>query len=104
MKHSEEPWTLGKGVVRIRNEKGTLIAECYTTTHSIRYPSEEEREANAKRIIACVNACKGISNEALEKGILDDGIALVLNAGKDIGVEWIEERPYYEGVNIWGKD
>jgi len=29
-----------------------------------------EEEANARRIVACVNACKGIPTEALEAGVL----------------------------------
>ncbi len=58
-------------------------------------------EANAERIVACVNACKGLTNEVLDKGILADAIALVLNAGKDIGITWDGMTPYYEGVKVW---
>lgn len=32
--------------------------------------------ANAKRIVACVNACAGITNEALEAGIVLDSVKL----------------------------
>ena len=71
------------------------VAETYDIAWAI------DSEANAKRIVACVNACKGITNEALEKGIFDDAIALVLNAGKDIGVTWDGMAPYYEGVKVW---
>ena len=33
-----------------------------------RYMSTEERAANARRIVACVNYCQGLHNEWLEKG------------------------------------
>ena len=32
--------------------------------------------ANVKRIVACVNACEGITNEALEKGVVLDSVRL----------------------------
>lgn len=35
-----------------------------------------EQEANAKRIALCVNACAGITNEALEKGVVLDSVRL----------------------------
>lgn len=59
------------------------------------------KQEDAERIVACVNACKGLTNEVLGKGILEDAIALVLNAGKDIGVTWDGATPYYEGVKVW---
>ena len=35
-----------------------------------------EQEANAKRIVACVNACAGITNEALENGVIKEAMEL----------------------------
>jgi hypothetical protein len=32
----------------------------------------EEAEINAARIVACVNACSGIPNEALEAGVIEE--------------------------------
>jgi hypothetical protein len=55
-KHTETPWTLGKGTVRIRNAENVLVAECYTTGNSIRYPGKEEREANAEFIVRACNS------------------------------------------------
>jgi queuine/archaeosine tRNA-ribosyltransferase len=55
-KHTHTPWTLGKGTVRIRNAENVLVAECYTTGNSIRYPIKEEREANAEFIVHACNA------------------------------------------------
>lgn len=43
-------------------------------------------EENARRIVACVNACAGIPTEALEAGVIGDAYAAlsdVLNQGID---------------------
>jgi hypothetical protein len=34
------------------------------------FATNEQHEANARRIVAAVNACQGISTEALEQGVL----------------------------------
>ena len=54
-----------------------------------------EQEANAKRIVACVNACAGITNEALEAGVVEWGV----NMANDItsGDIWKDG----EKVKIW---
>lgn len=59
--HTKEPWHVGdtkNGASFIYGEDGWAIAECLQTKGS--------REANARRIVACVNRCAGISNELLE--------------------------------------
>jgi hypothetical protein len=117
MKHTREPWKadLRLGCFAIYpNGQDRNCLECArddaivyqngrgdkSSPDGYRYLTAEQ-EANAKRIVACVNACKGITNEALEKGILNDAIALVLNAGEDIGVTWDGMAHYYEGVKVW---
>jgi hypothetical protein len=70
MTHSPEPWGChDKGTefptICKERENGTCheIAEltgCQGMTH-------EERVANGERIVACVNACRGIPTEDLEK-------------------------------------
>lgn len=84
MSHRKEPWTENSfGIQPSSNFKQVPIEDF-------------------KRAMICVNACKDISDEALQKGIIDDGIALVLNAGKDIGIEWRDGLiPYYDGVEVW---
>ncbi len=61
--HTPEPWRIGtpppNGEQTIGNEKGLMVAVA-TTGHGV------SAEANARRIVACVNACAGISTEALE--------------------------------------
>lgn len=100
MKHTKEPWE-----ARRDPSYYGIVSEVYAGdkfilgTGGVHSPSE--LEANTKRIVACVNACKGLTNEVLDEGILEDAIALVLNAGKDIGVTWDGAMPYYEGVKVW---
>jgi hypothetical protein len=53
----------------VYQEDGEVI--CYLDNH---YRSNEEAEANARRIVACVNACKGITTENLEtRGVMAVG-------------------------------
>ena len=96
MTYTKAPWGVDDigGLIGIRNKTNCAIAT--TGVNSL-----PQNQIDAERIVACVNACKGITNEALEKGILDDAIALVLNAGKSIGVTWDGMTPYYEGVKVW---
>lgn len=115
MKHTKEPWSLPHfandaincdcGLIFGSNEPeisciGEIFRSKDDSIFESEYPQSEEAKENAKRIIACVNACQGISNEALDAGILDDAIALLLNAGKDVGVTWENGKPYYDGVKV----
>lgn len=56
--HQPEPWKLtfddgGPEDPALRDKEGVIIADVYGS-------------ANGRRIVACVNACKGIQNEVLE--------------------------------------
>ena len=68
MKHTKEPWEFGDiysyGIGFVYGA-GIEVAE--TNGNSL-----EEINANAKRIVACVNACAGITNETLARYKLDD--------------------------------
>lgn len=66
MSHSKEPWSsLPSGevgqcrVIRCAEDGTVACLECHKV------------EANANRIVACVNACHGLSTESLEKGDFD---------------------------------
>ena len=69
MKHTKEPWIIGGTVLdeyedyvrAIEDDIGAIIA---TTCINGEFHT---RDANAKRIVACVNACAGIANETLER-------------------------------------
>ena len=61
--HTKEPWLCDKRTVYALNKKGfnifsAVVQDCRT--------SNSEMEENARRIVACVNACEGISTENLE--------------------------------------
>ncbi len=61
-------------------------------------------DANADRIVACVNACAGITTEALNKGIVKgciDGMRRY-NHNMDKIANWMGVPVYEEGFN--GKD
>lgn len=65
MNHTPEPWTLSKPF------RGDAGGKCVSITgvHSHYYESvdynTEQEKADAERIVACVNACQGLSTESL---------------------------------------
>ena len=63
--HTAEPWFAQRsdhpGGLLIKPIPGQVVAQC---------DEVPEMEANARRICAAINACKGISTEALERGIV----------------------------------
>lgn len=60
MEHTKEPWRVE--LSWITGSDGKRIT-CPTACMS---RDDDENEANERRIVACVNACAGISDEALE--------------------------------------
>jgi len=89
-KHTQEPWSLSEDSTSILDKDGFAIADVTNVAvlddydKKLRIPhwadsplasrdiSEEEQEATARRIVACVNACAGIPTEALDAGVLHD--------------------------------
>ena len=63
MKHTPEPWEVGASrtsVVYANGQKSKVIARMTTNEMIVRNAFEvDEPEANAARIVACVNAMKG---------------------------------------------
>ncbi len=64
-RHTPEPWSVvgpvddGLTVVKIAGPEGWLgVAQAFGDT-------VEEAEENARRIVACVNYCEGMSNDEL---------------------------------------
>ena len=76
--HTKEPWYItwdGQQRVMVRAD----LAPDFTRVVAICYgPNIPERDANARRIAACVNACRGITTEDLEELVK---CGLVLNRG-----------------------
>jgi hypothetical protein len=67
MKHTPEPWSYGGAIptnVWGPSNDGYRVARCdFDGDHE-----NQEAQANARRITACVNHCAGISTEVLEAG------------------------------------
>jgi hypothetical protein len=67
MSYPPEPWHVKShpdaNITLIGNDKGWV----FYLTHNDEFLPEIQ-EANARRIVACVNACEGIPTEALEDG------------------------------------
>lgn len=66
--HTKEPWNVLDGIrisASIKNEiGGGSDSHCVALTNKLM--GAEVAEANARRIVACVNACDGIPTEYLE--------------------------------------
>jgi len=60
--HTKEPWGIhkSKNFVAILDSEGKHLAELWQR-------AEYDSVANARRIVACVNACVGIETETLER-------------------------------------
>ena len=72
--HSRGPWRIGEGgSIYCSPTKVTLGGVVCTVTD----PDHPSANADARRIVACVNACEGISSEALEAGWVGDMQALL---------------------------
>lgn len=78
MKHTKEPWKVSGRADNIRaafsDKYGSWDGAVAVVCQDI-----EEYEANARRIITCVNACSNISNEALQAGFIEKLIAATQN-------------------------
>ena len=109
MKHTREPWSLPHFA---RNdidcdcayifgdpERSLAVAKIYKPTGNKKidseYPPMEQAKENAKRIITCINACKGITTEALDAGIVDWALA------RAIPSDGIRESTTWEDVKVW---
>jgi hypothetical protein len=51
--------------------------------------------ADAKRIVACVNACEGITTEALEKGFVECAVRELADGAVQF---------YFDGVKMFEED
>lgn len=58
--HAQEPWARGERLLDIVSAKGNLVARLAGTAGKC-----EVEDANLRRIVACVNACVGVSNGEL---------------------------------------
>jgi hypothetical protein len=69
--HTKEPWLVidadNHHGTYIENSDGDTICDLYVMDRVAQKPIEQDNaENNARRIVACVNACVGYTNEELE--------------------------------------
>lgn len=63
VKHTPEPWMADlEDYSSVVDSDGICVCEMPPYTRS---PNREKARANAERIVACVNACRGINPEAV---------------------------------------
>lgn len=78
MEHTKEPWETRKGIAGFQDvailADGGIIAETFERGGNA-YDIITPAETNARRIVACVNACAGIPTDVLEKMPIKDLIA-----------------------------
>ncbi len=95
VQHTPEPWKIGDGKPPFASWAGQILGqhsdgEFILATCNQNYP--EDAKANARRIVACVNACRGIPTEDLE-AVEEPGRQFVhLSTWKNT----IQERDYHE--------
>jgi len=74
--HTPEPWDYDTGFIVAPDPAGEhpdiYIAEIAHSDDEGRIAPYKQHEANARRICAAVNACLGITTEALERGVVAD--------------------------------
>ena len=89
MSHTKEPWRIGRfagpasyEVVRETVGATDIVVDTETGVYVLAQCNNnfpEDAKANARRIVACVNACAGISTENLEDNIPVKELALRYN-------------------------
>jgi hypothetical protein len=76
-KHTHEPWKYQEGFANVYSFSN---GDWGTTQHIAKMNNEQipggkdEAEANAHRIVACVNACQGLGTEWLEQNKIIDNL------------------------------
>ena len=86
--HTPEPWRIDDSGLRIYESGGELVANIST------WLDREDAKIYACRIVAAVNALKGIPTEVLEGGLIGE----LIEAMDDIASEapyWMEAQGFY---------
>jgi len=96
MNHTKEPWVAKKTLQgrnsSISNKHGKTIAIAYENKNI-----DGDDLANVKRIVACVNACEGITDAVIEEGIIEE--ALIAHLGS------YDKSTTWNGMKVWeGKE
>ena len=90
MSHTKEPWKVSSRretfIINLNSAYTEVIAQCY-------FLDNKTEEENAKRIVACVNACEGITNEALEAGVVHSAL---INFEESLELQKGEQFCFYD--------
>lgn len=102
-KHTAEPWQVGRGS---RIEAGGYIVADMTHrpvfSGALAPKPRPSAEADARRIVACVNACAGISTEALERASVKALLDVIREDFGDAHGELDRIREHAEAFNTGG--
>ena len=81
IKHTPEPWA-----AYLDASGDVFISSAETSFHIAEVGSEDDETVipDARRIVACVNACAGVDTALLEAGELDKPTMLVIQENKDL--------------------
>ncbi|MGX5834764.1 hypothetical protein ACWIJ6_11595 [Aeromonas piscicola] len=86
-KHTQEPWKLYRNDQSVGDARGYAVCDVWPRGDD--GMASEEGKANARRIVACVNACEGIDTDLLEKAT---SMRLDLNLVKKPGMVEILQK------------
>lgn len=73
-RHTPEPWEIEKGSMIVGNRIAIKQPHAFDWVASVQVSNMPNYEENARRIVAAVNACQGLSTEALEDGVVGEMI------------------------------
>jgi len=120
MEHTKEPWSVGENYSESHGRSTfDIISQSETVVgNEGLWGSEDLDQANAHRIVACVNACKGVSNAYLERiapngGIISQSMREVkIEAERDAALAMVRElrealetiRSRVDGWSEWNTD
>lgn len=62
--HTKEPWALYRNGQSVGGAKGRAVCDVWPRDDD--QTASEEGRSNARRIVACVNACAGLETEVLD--------------------------------------
>lgn len=84
MKHTKEPWKIASDLpvygIYSESEDRHIVQTINQNNYKTHGKSKEntgiQNYIDAERIVSCVNACAGITNEALENGVIKEAMEL----------------------------
>lgn len=95
-KHTPEPW----GIWTRPDADSLMITDNRYARHLAYMVGDgPEDEANAHRIVACVNGCEGIANPSAVKDLLEAAEAIV-GEWEAERLEWVENRDLFGLITI----